>query len=565
MSKINWTWLLVPSLLLIFVALCVTSALQKSATYDETHYLGAGNYVLKTHRWDAIDSLLHPIFWTVWHDLPLLVTPGPKNVWNEPIGIIRGQKIIALQSNNALLNACRFSLLPFAVTLGLVVFRWSQQLYSNVGGVISLTFFCFCPNLLAHSPLITPDITLSCFAVLTVWRLWRMAKNPGVCNLLCAGVALGLMLLSKYTALLLVPLFFASDCVYRDAAGQINWRSAGSIWRELRHWPAILGIGFLLVWTAYGFQVDEVVLPSGRRFLAPAASYVLGAIEQYMQSRKAHAGFLMGMHSSTGWWYYYVVVCLIKLPVAILILVAGLTVARRKLGMRFRLDELYLALPFALMFIYLSFFSTIHIGFRYLLPVYPLVLVLLGNYGEALRQIAVVRIAGGFLVLWTIAGSLWIWPDYLAYFNEIAGGPRNGYHWLGDSNLDWGQDLKGVKQFMDRRGIQRVQLSYFGTADPAYYGIDYEYLPSANSSLRLSPPLGKGESRSRFIAISAYEYQEIDFPEEDIYKYLYRYNPNDLIGYSILIFDTLGTHSPHPYPAGLRILQAVGIAPGAGP
>src|SRR5450759_524507 len=192
-SRTHWVRLSVPVLLLVFVILCVTSARQKSATYDETHYLGAGNYLLKTHRWDLPDSLLHPVFWTVWHDLPLLVVSAPKNVWAEPDGTIRGQKIIALRSDDTLLNACRFTLLPFAVVLGLVVFRWSQKLYGDAGGVVSLTFFCFCPNLLAHAPLITPDLTLSCFAVLTAWRLWSLAKNPRVRNLLYAGAALGLM------------------------------------------------------------------------------------------------------------------------------------------------------------------------------------------------------------------------------------------------------------------------------------------------------------------------------------------------------------------------------------
>ena len=86
---------------------------------------------------------------------------------------------MALRPDDTLLNACRFTLLPFAVVLGLVVFRWSQQLHGDAGGVLSLVLFCFCPNLLAHAPLITPDMTLSCFAVLTAWRLWSLAKHPG--------------------------------------------------------------------------------------------------------------------------------------------------------------------------------------------------------------------------------------------------------------------------------------------------------------------------------------------------------------------------------------------------
>src|SRR5664280_422575 len=79
----KWLRLPVLALLLSFVTLCVSSVLQKSATYDETHYLGAGNYLMRTHRWDPLDSLLHPVFWTVWHDLPLLTVACPKNVWSD--------------------------------------------------------------------------------------------------------------------------------------------------------------------------------------------------------------------------------------------------------------------------------------------------------------------------------------------------------------------------------------------------------------------------------------------------------------------------------------------------
>jgi 4-amino-4-deoxy-L-arabinose transferase-like glycosyltransferase len=561
----NWARLSVPILLLVFVILCVTSASQKSATYDETHYLGAGNYLLKTHRWDLPDSLLHPVFWTVWHDLPLLMVSCPKNIWTELDGTVRGQKIIALRPDDALLNACRFTLLPFAVALGLIVFRWSQQLYGDAGGLVSLVFFCFCPNLLAHAPLITPDLTLSCFAVLTVWRLWSLAKNPGRRNLLYAGLALGLMLLSKHTALLLLPIFFATDFAYRAAAGRINRRSGRSLWRELRHWLALLGMGFLLVWTAYGFEVGGFALPSGRWLIMPAAPYFQGAFFQFLQSRSEHSFFLMGMHSSTGWWYYFLVVCLIKIPVAILILLTGLVAARRKLGVPWRPDELYLVAPFVLMFVYLSFFNAIQNGFRYLLPVYPLLFIWLGNYGALLRRGVWARVAVGCLVAWTIVGSLRTWPDYLAYFNEFAGSPRNGYHWLGDSNLDWGQDLKELKRFMVRRGIDRIQLSYFGTADPAHYGINYEYLPSTKNSLRPSPPLREGETPSRFVALSASQYQGIAFPDKDFYRFYYQYEPNELIGNSILIFDLKALTPRIRSPLPLRVRQLVGLATNATP
>ena len=149
------------------------------------------------------------------------------------------------------------------------------------------------------------------------------------------------------------------------------------------------------------------------------------------------------------------------------------------------------------------------------------------------------------LALWYIISSASIFPHYLAYFNELIGGPGQGYKYLVDSNLDWGQDLKGLKRYMDAHGIARVWLSYFGSASPDYYGITYDYLPSyvlLNSSnvyeelLRLDklPPL-RGT-----VAISATNLQGVLLPflgvNKDYFAFYRSQTPVANIGYSIFIY-----------------------------
>ena len=560
--RVRWYRLAVGALLLIFVVLSATSVCQKSATYDETSYLGAGSYLLKTHRFDDEAVLRHPVLWTVWHDLPLpFLATIPEDVWKETSVILRGQKIIGLRTDDLLLNACRFMLLPFGVILGVVIFRWSRALYGDAGGLISLTLYCFSPNLLGHAALVTPDVMLSCFAIFTAERLWRFAKTPSWGNSILAGAGLGFTLLSKYTSLLLAVVLLIADVIYRVAIRQITWRSGASIWAGLRHWPIIFAVGFVILWAAYGFDVSEATWPSGWRVLMPAGPYFRGAIYQYLESRQPHSFFLMGVLSNSGWWYYFVVVCLIKIPVGTLILIAGLFFSRRILGLRVCWDELYLVLPFALLFLYLSCFNTIQNGFRYLLPVYGLLLILLGKYGEVFLRRSSLRFGVGFLVLWTMTSSSLAWPNYVSYCNELIGGSGQGYHWLGDSNIDWGQDLKELKRFMAERGIQRVQLSYFGTADPEHYGIDYEYLPSGDSPLPRTLPLPKDEAPARFLAISSYYYQGLglaDENEKNFYRAFYKNAPNDLVGNSILIFDREEPWLRTRKPAPLAIRQILG-------
>jgi hypothetical protein len=83
----------------------------------------------------------------------------------------------------------------------------------------------------------------------------------------------------------------------------------------------------------------------------------------------------------------------------------------------------------------------------------------------------------GALGLWQAAATGLAYPSYLAYFNELGGGPRQGWRHLVDSSLDWGQDLKGLRLWMARNRVAEVKLAYFGTADTRYYGVAGPRLP----------------------------------------------------------------------------------------
>jgi len=181
------------------------------------------------------------------------------------------------------------------------------------------------------------------------------------------------MLLSKYTALLLLPFFFATDFAlsHRGQPDQTGGPDE-AFWQGLRHWPVAPRHGFppglgriripdWRICTAIG----PVAHPAGRAVLSRGGLSVSAIPVAAFVFPDGHA-FQHGLV------YYFLVVCLIKIPVAILILLAGLVLARRKLGMIWRPDELYLVMPFVLMFIYLSFFNTIPKWVPLSSAVYPL-------------------------------------------------------------------------------------------------------------------------------------------------------------------------------------------------
>jgi hypothetical protein len=186
----------------------------------------------------------------------------------------------------------------------------------------------------------------------------------------------------------------------------------------------------------------------------------------------------MGQTSPRGWWYYFLVALAVKTPLPTLLLSgAGLLVVTRWRRWR-ALAALWVP---ALLFLALTMTARLAIGYRHILPIVPFIIMLAayaaGSLWPRLQQRRFLRLALPLLLLWQVAGTALLFPHHEAYFNEVAGGPENGAAWLVDSNLDWGQDLPALRQLMEERGIEEVNLAYFGTALPEAYGINYHPLP----------------------------------------------------------------------------------------
>jgi hypothetical protein len=188
-----------------------------------------------------------------------------------------------------------------------------------------------------------------------------------------------------------------------------------------------------------------------------------------------YMGYLMGEHSMTGWWYYYLVSLFVKNPEVIWGFAALSLWAWIKIAPRPPLRTWLCLWGIPSVFIaYFSLLTNTPIGIRFLLPVFPLLFV---AFGGIVRFIPTKQLAGkvlfGLMLLVYCLPAFAIFPDYLSYFNNTAGGPKNGHRWLIDSNLDWGQDLPALKRYMTDNGIATIKMGYFGRVDPKIYGINY--------------------------------------------------------------------------------------------
>src|SRR5262249_54245989 len=182
----------------------------------------------------------------------------------------------------------------------------------------------------------------------------------------------------------------------------------------------------------------------------------------------------------------------------------------------------------------------------HLLPMYPFLIVFASKVARLFtsRREPRLRALAAVLVAWCVAETALIYPHFLAYFNEIAGGPSGGYRWLVDSNLDWGQDLKGLARYQQQHSEEPLFLSYFGTADPAYYGVRARLLPAYGLPyhLRSSPTATFDEvPPGALVAVSATNLQAVwgDDLFPGISRFMARLRPEPpvaRIGYSIFVF-----------------------------
>jgi hypothetical protein len=274
-----------------------------------------------------------------------------------------------------------------------------------------------------------------------------------------------------------------------------------------------------------------------------------GLKKQLLHQDKGQAAFFLGQYSQEGWWYYFPVAFLVKTPLGLLALCA-VSLALPRWGQRFAWrDVLCLLFPPALIMGLLTQ-AQINIGLRYALPVYPFLLVAAGRVATFdFRRAWLTYVLVGIPVVLAAASSLQVAPHQLAYFNELVGGPAHGYRYLSDSNLDWGQDLKGLKAYMEKEKLTMIYLSYFGSAPPEAYGIRSQYVPVPQVDLAGPPPpwdqVLSGTDRE-VLAISVTNLQEVyGDSDKDLYGWLREREPLAKIGYSIFLYDLTGDAEAH--------------------
>jgi hypothetical protein len=558
--------------LALYATLAIVSERHKSAVFDEIIHLppGYAALALGDHRMNP----LHPPLARIIAAAPLLlmdVRVDPDDLaWRTARPWEWGKRFLyRWNDGDRLLFWGRLPIVALAMVLALAVFLWARRLWGVPAGLLALVLCVLNPDVIAHGHLVTNDLPVVLFVFLSVIAFERVVERVTVARTVALAVTVGAAFATKFSAFALPPILAALALVVAwrpeplaiAIGGPREVRGRG---RKLAVLAAVLvvvgALALVVVWAAYGFQSaltpDAVVdaamhandtapaspvlrvgaaLTRGR--LLPEA-WVWGFLNCF-KSFASRPSFLLGEYSDTGWWYYFPVAIALKAPLPLLALVAAAGVLAWTRPAPGRAQWLVWLPP--VVFLALTMTQNINIGHRHVLAIYPFLFV------AASRCASLAWAARGRAGTWARAGVvglsllyaasvLRVHPNYLAYFNEAAGGPAQGWRWLVDSNLDWGQELPGLKRYLDANGIAHVTLCYFGTADPGYYGIASDRLPG------YQPPPPSSVTRSvqpgDVVAISATHLQGLylDPEMEPLMARFRARRPMATIGHSIFVY-----------------------------
>lgn len=497
------TWALAALLLATFAIQAAIAARRDSVTFDEAVHLPLGLYILGSGDF-SLDPINPPLSRMI-PALPLLVAKAELRA--QPLGRHWTMALWFMMDNaeryQDLFILGRAVVIAASVLLGLLIFRWSWQLHGERAALVTLFLFALSPSLLAHGHLVTVDLLGTLGFVASAYASFQLAARPTIVRAFGVGSGIGIAVLLKLSNLPLLPIMLAAFAL--------------SAWREdvtrrrVREW---LGFGVIGSLTAalvlnvgYGFRgflsaFSAIEFPEGGQGSRIAATVpwlrlplpeglLLGVDLALWEGRGDELYYLAGELSAEGWWYYHLIAYALKTPLPLL--AAGTFAIGRwllRLG-RSRRDD-FVFIPLLAIFAINAAMNPLNLGVRHALSADPLmILVAAPIFGRLLSGLAAARrtglaVVGGLAAIgflgWYAAATLRIAPRYLEYFNEAAGGPENGHRWLVDSNLDWGQDLIRLSEFMKQRKIETVNLAYFGSVHPVVYGIQFAPLRPGESA-----------------------------------------------------------------------------------
>jgi hypothetical protein len=596
-------WLIATGLVAVMLGLGLYGLSSDSAIVDEVAHIPAGYSYL--HYGDYRLNPEHPPLMKDLAALPLqfihLNFPKQSAAWTTEVNgqWDAGWEFLYESGNNAasILFWARLPILLMGVGFGLVLYPYVKRRYGITAGLLALFFYVFSPNILANARLVTTDLGAAIMMFIALMGFIRYVERPTRKHLIWLSLGIALACVTKHSSVILYPFLLMMTIIYawvrrQAGASKASWRTyvgglvlasiLSQLWVYLFYIPhvwnmptsvqiALINHSLPLYPGITSILVFIAKLPGGK----PLAQYLLGVIMVFGRVEGGNVTYFVGHVRNGSFRLYFPLLFVVKTQVAFLLL--GLTTAgvagwhflgRRAAEWRQHLVgyvrehvvETTLAL-FALTYFAAAVEGNLNLGIRHILPIYIPLFVLVSvatvklvrHLGATSRSwLPAIMVTLVVLLGWYAESTLAVAPHYIAYFNELIGGPGNANEYFSDSSVDWGQDLVRLHDYVEANPqINQIAIDYFGGALPEYYFCKPNPNFQTDSNTQDSPFDCDGSKMvewhsqygpypGQYIAVSE-TYLENDryysaLSGQSGYAYLRAMKPIAKIGYSIYVY-----------------------------
>lgn len=513
-----------------FVGLALTGSRRVGVTFDEPAHVTAG-----LAYWTTGDYRLHAengLFPQRWAAAPAAIAGmelpslAERSDWRrgDVWGVARDYLFHSGHETARVLFAARAMIVLLAVALLALVWRWSASLWGETGALVTVALAALCPHLLAHGALATSDLAAALGFTAATLAWWRLLHRVTLGRTLAAGAACALLALAKFSAVLFAPvaatmlvvrLMRRTPLPVRGPQQAMRLHGAHRITALAGATLAVAALTWAGIWAGYGFRFRAAASDGATQFAQPWAEVLIeepkvvaslmadgsrdpnveplrpGIVQHFVRWSRDHRllpeaylyglafadrfarqrlAYFAGEFSETGWREFFPAAFALKTTLPVLMLGGWtlLALGRRRRAW-YRVAPL---LVFGAIYGAFALGSSLNIGHRHLLPLYPALYVACGMVVHFSQRRAASLLLGA-LIAWHAAEALRVRPHFLTYFNQLAGGPAGGHRYFVDSSLDWGQGLPELREWLARHAAgERVYLSYFGSDEPRAYALN---------------------------------------------------------------------------------------------
>ncbi len=522
----------------------------QSMTYDEPAHIIAGVDAWRHGRFEHWND--HPPLGRLWLTLPIRDLDS-QFVWRQGPTGYRVDSMQPLPEDMAARTRPMNTLL--GIFLGLALWFATRRLFSDGAANLALALFAFTPSLIANFSVVTTDGIGTLFIFLMAFQLIRWRSKPSWPQTILLGLALGGLLLSKFYAPPLVLLALVLMLVLKPdsvALHPLRWN-----WKPTL---AALLLALVTLWAGYFFHVSHFKVADGQvtatfpnrglktwatkshlhvNLVVPAGEFFEGLREVAMSNKHGRPAWFFGeIYPTGGIKLYYPAAIALKWPTVLLALLLAAVLMGVRRVCRAPADLLVMGV-FAVVYLFFAIQSKYDIGERHILPLYPFALLIAGSVWEQVvalkarigtevptwwgpKRINYNMIALLLVLALNAADTLRAGPDYLTYFNILVR-PQNSWRYLTDSNLDWGQGLIAVREYEFRHLGEPLHLAYFGSVNPALYGVR-------------ATPLAPGEQVTGKVVVGASALSGQVLPDPNGYRWLLQYKPAEMLDRSMFVY-----------------------------